>query len=84
MIKPGNRERIIRLLTRAGGFFSEEKTMDNDLIRENSEKNVAGYLGTDTTSVYRYIRGDVLPSTDRLLMLSTLLGVTINDLLAVA
>ena len=57
-----------------------------DAIRNSaySVRDVAGYLGTDTTSVYRYIRGDVLPSTDRLLMLSTLLGVTINDLLAVA
>ncbi len=49
-----------------------------------SVRDIAGYLGTDTTSIYRYMRGDVLPSTDRLLMLSTLLGMTINDLLAVA
>ena len=49
-----------------------------------SVRDVADYLGTDKASVYRYIRGSVLPSTDRLLMLSTLLGVTINDLLAVA
>ena len=49
-----------------------------------SVKDVTGYLGTDTASVYRYMRGDVLPSTDRLLMLSTLLHVTINDLLAIA
>lgn len=49
-----------------------------------SVRDIAGYLGTDTASVYRYMRGDVLPSTDRLLMLSTLLDVPINDLLAVA
>lgn len=43
--------------------------------------DVADYLGTTTSSVYRYIRGDVLPSTDRLLALSTLLDTSINDLL---
>ena len=55
-----------------------------DLIRGSSYsvRDIAGYLGTDTASVYRYMRGDVLPSTDRLLALSVLLGVSINDLLA--
>jgi len=40
-----------------------------------SVRDVADFLGTDTASVYRYMRGDVLPSTDRLLALSVLLGV---------
>ena len=43
--------------------------------------DVADYLGTTPSLVYRYIRGDVLPSTDRLLALSTLLDVTINDMI---
>ena len=46
-----------------------------------SVPDVAGYLGTSPSLVYRYIRGDVLPSTDRLLALSRLLDVTINDLI---
>ena len=49
-----------------------------------SVNDVADYLGATTSLVYRYMRGDVLPSTDRLLALSVLLGVSINDLLAVA
>lgn len=43
--------------------------------------DVAAYLGTSTSSVYRYIRGNVLPSTDRLLALSMLLNVSMNDLI---
>ena len=46
-----------------------------------SVPDVADYLGTSPSLVYRYIRGDVLPSTDRLLTLSRLLDVTINDLI---
>ena len=46
-----------------------------------SVPDVADYLGTSPSLVYRYIRGDVLPSTDRLLALSRLLDVTINDLI---
>ncbi len=42
---------------------------------------MADYLGTTTSLVYRCIRGGVLPSTDRLLALSRLLGVTIDDML---
>ena len=49
-----------------------------------SVSDIADYLGATTSLVYRYMRGDVLPSTDRLLALSVLLGVSINDLLAVA
>ena len=41
----------------------------------------ADYLGTTPSLVDRYIRGDVLPSTDRLLALSRLMDVTINDLI---
>ena len=44
---------------------------------------VADYLGTTTSLVYRYMRGDVLPSTDRLLALSMIMGVTVNDIVAV-
>ena len=46
-----------------------------------SVSDVADYLGTTTSLGYRYIRGDVLPSTDRLLALSRLLDVTVNDMI---
>ena len=54
-----------------------------DLIHSSdySVNDVADYLGTSNTSIYRYLRGAVLPSIDRLLLLSHLLGVTINDIL---
>ena len=42
---------------------------------------IADYLGATNSLVYRYMRGEVLPSTDRLLALSVLLGITVNDLL---
>lgn len=45
--------------------------------------DIANYLGTTDSLVYRYIRGNVLPSTDRLLALSTLLHISINDILVV-
>ena len=50
----------------------------------HSVGDVAAYLGTDKTSVYRYMRGDVLPSIDRLLALSLYLDSVnaINDLIA--
>ena len=57
-----------------------------DLMIRNSGYSVADiadYLGTTNSLVYRYMRGDVLPSTDRLLALSVLLGVTVNDLLII-
>ena len=52
--------------------------------RHISVADAARYLGATTSLVYRYIRGDVLPSTDRLLALSIMLDVTVNDILAVA
>lgn len=52
--------------------------------RHISVADTANYLGATTSLVYRYIRGDVLPSTDRLLALSMMLGVTVNDILATA
>jgi len=55
------------------------------LIRDHgyTVADIANYLGTTDSLVYRYIRGNVLPSTDRLLALSMLLHVPINDILAV-
>ena len=50
----------------------------------NTVADVADYLGATTSLVYRYMRGDVLPSTDRLLALSVYLHVSINDLLVCA
>ena len=53
------------------------------LIRNSgySVTYIADYLGATNSLVYRYMRGEVLPSTDRLLALSVLLGITVNDLL---
>lgn len=60
------------------------RNIRNMLIdRHISVAAAADYLGATTSLVYRYIRGDVLPSTDRLLALSVMLGVTVNDILAV-
>ena len=55
------------------------------IIRNSSYSvtDIADYLGTTSSLVYRYMRGEVLPSTDRLLALSVLLGVTVNDLLVI-
>ncbi len=55
----------------------------NRIIRNSdySVNDIADYLGTTHSLVYRYMRGEVLPSTDRLLAVSLLLGVTVNDLL---
>ena len=55
------------------------------LIRDHvyTVADIANYLGTTDSLVYRYIRGNVLPSTDRLLALSMLLHIPINDILAV-
>ena len=57
----------------------------NVLIHDHgySVTDIANYLGTTDSLVYRYLRGIVLPSTDRLLALSVLLHVSINDILAV-
>ena len=46
---------------------------------------VAKIIGlSDKGTVYKWLRGESLPSIDNLLALSVLLGVTINDILAVA
>lgn len=45
--------------------------------------DIANYLGASTSQIYKYIRGEVLPSTDRLLALSTILNISINDILAI-
>ena len=57
-----------------------------DFLIRNSNytvTDIADYLGTTSSLVYRYMRGEVLPSTDSLLALSVLLGVTVNDLLII-
>ena len=48
-----------------------------------SVTDIADYLGATNSLVYRYMRGEVLPSIDRLLALSVLLDVTLNDLLII-
>ncbi len=62
------------------GTGTNLRTMIDD--RHMTVAAVARYLGATTSLVYRYIRGEVLPSTDRLLALSSLLGVTVNDIIA--
>ena len=56
----------------------------NRLIRGSrySVADIAAYLGTTDSLVYRYMRGEVLPSTDRLYALSVLLEISMNDILA--
>ena len=51
-----------------------------DLIRESGHTvtEVSEYLGTSTSLVYRYIRGEVLPSIDRIVALSVYLEVSID------
>ena len=45
---------------------------------------VSEYLGTNASLVYRYLRGEVLPSIDRIVALSVYLGVPIDDIIAVS
>ena len=66
--------------------IEETGTHIRDLIRESghSVAEVSEYLGTSTSLVYRYIRGEVLPSIDRIVALSVYLGVSIEQIIAVA
>ena len=63
--------------------------MTGDRIRSSIRNStytvgdISDYLGVSRSNVYKYMRGDVLPSIDNLYALSVLLGVAINDLLAV-
>ena len=56
-----------------------------DLIRESGHTvtEVSEYLGTSTSLVYRYLRGEVLPSIDRIVALSVYLEVSIDEIIAV-
>ncbi len=45
---------------------------------------VAEYLGTSRSLVYRYIRGEVLPSIDRMLALAVYLEVPMEEIIVVA
>ena len=55
-------------------------------IRESGHtvSEVSEYLGASTSLVYRYLRGEVLPSIDRIVALSVYLEVPIDDIIAVA
>ena len=57
-----------------------------ELIRESGHTvpEVSEYLGASTSLVYRYLRGEVLPSIDRIVALSVYLEVSIDDIIAVA
>ena len=53
-------------------------------ISGNTVAGVARMLGlADRSTMYKWIRGDTLPAIDNMLALSMLLGVPINDILAV-
>jgi transcriptional regulator with XRE-family HTH domain len=57
-----------------------------ELIRESGHTvtEVSEYLGTSTSLVYRYFRGDVFPSIDRFVALSVYLEVPIDDIIVVS
>ena len=57
-----------------------------ELIKESGHtvSEVSEYLGASTSLVYRYLRGEVLPSIDRIVALSVYLEVPIDDIIAVA
>jgi transcriptional regulator with XRE-family HTH domain len=51
----------------------------------NTVAGTAKALGlAEKSTIYKWMRGDAMPSIDSLLALSMMLGVTINDILAVA
>ena len=51
----------------------------------NTVAGTARALGlAEKSTLYKWVRGDALPSTDSLLALSVMFNVTINDILAVA
>ncbi len=53
--------------------ISKEKGFSADML-----KNLLGL--SDKSNVYKWFRGEVLPTTDNLLVMSILFGVTVNDL----
>ena len=56
------------------------------IAKENgfSADKIKNYLGIcDKSNVYKWFRGDALPSVDNLLALSILFGVTINEMIIV-
>lgn len=55
----------------------------NSIIRNGNYavSDIAAYLGTTESLVYRYMRGVVLPSIDRMLALSMYLNIPMNDLI---
>lgn len=61
-----------------------EKIKKNIKTSGHTVNDVAEYLGATRSLVYRYIRGDVLPSIDRLVALSVYLNVPMEDILAVS
>lgn len=53
--------------------ISKEKGFSTDML-----KNILGL--SDKSNVYKWFRGEVLPTVDNLLVMSILFGVTVNDL----
>lgn len=56
--------------------ISKEKGFSADML-----KNLLGL--SDKSNVYKWFRGEVLPTTDNLLVMSILFGVTVNDLVII-
>ena len=47
-------------------------------------KDIADALGFNTSvAIYKWMRGDSLPTLDNLIILADLLGVTINDIIVI-
>ena len=66
--------------------IKEKMELDVDVTKENgfSADKIKNYLGIcDKSNVYKWFRGDALPSVDNLLALSILFGVTINEMIIV-
>lgn len=52
------------------------------LERNISVRSIADYLGfNNLNSIYKWFRGDALPSLDNIYALSLLFGVSINDMI---
>lgn len=67
-----------------------DMTATGNRIRELRDRNrlstrdIADVLGfNNPTAVFKWMRGDTLPTVDNLVILADLFGVTINDILVI-
>ena len=75
---------VTRKSQRTSSLKKSGEKVPFSINRSHSVIEVSEYLGTSTSLVYRYIRGEVLPSIDRIVALSVYLGVPIEQIIAVA